>query len=189
MLSQLNIKTFNLINQFAGRNHFLDSLIVFLAQYLPVFFVLLLFYLWFKFKKDSYKRIILMTGYSAILGILSNILISLFYFHPRPFMDNIGTLLINHIPETSFPSDHTTFMLSIAFMFLYFKEMRWLGFWLSVLGLLGGFSRVFCGVHYPFDIIGSVFVAIVSSFTVYSLRNRLKVINNFIIILYRKIFC
>ena len=185
IFDQLNIKIFSAINNFAGNNIILDKSGIILAKYLPIIFILFLIYLWFKNKNA--KNITLFSGYSAILGILVNFLITLFYFHPRPFMDNIGKLLIKHVSETSFPSDHTTFMLSIAFMFLYFKKVRKLGIILSIFGLIGGVARIYCGVHYPFDIIGSIIVAIISSGIIFLFKEKLQGLNNIIINLYFKV--
>ena len=180
MFNQLNTQIFLTINNFAGKSIFMDKLGIFLAQYLPFVFILLLIYLWFNKKRE----LALYSGYSSIVGISLNFFITLFYFHPRPFMDKIGTILIEHAPESSFPSDHTTFMLSIAFMFLYFKEIRMAGIFFSALGILGGISRIFCGVHYPFDIIGSILVALVSSCAVFIFRDKLQKLNRLIIDLY-----
>ena len=189
MLSQINAKVFIAINRLAGRNIFLDRLGILTAKYLLFVFALFLLYLWFKNGKDKNKNkeVALYSGYSALLGSLFNYLIGLFYFHPRPFVDKIGTLLINHLPDTSFPSDHTTFMLSLAFMLLYFKDTRKAGTILSLLGILGGLSRVFCGIHYPFDIVGSILVALASSCFVFMFRKGLGKLNNLIINLYYKI--
>jgi undecaprenyl-diphosphatase len=185
MIEQLNDNIFKAINHFAGSNVVLDKLGIIIAEYFPIFFILLLIYLWFK--KDEFKKIVLYSGYSVILGIFLNFLITLFYFHPRPFMEQTGKLLVNHIPETSFPSDHTTFMLSIAFMLLYFKRTRKVGVILFLLGLIGGISRVFCGLHYPFDIIGSVVVAAVSSCIIFLFKNELQKLNKLILSLYFKV--
>ena len=185
MLNQLNINIFNLINQFAGHNFFDDSLIIILAKYLPFLFVLFLVHLWFS--KNKYKGFVLYSGYSAILGVSLNFLITLFYFHPRPFMDKLGALLIDHTPETSFPSDHATFMLSIAFMFLYFKETRRAGIVLSIFGVIGGISRIYSGLHYPFDIMGSILVALISSGAIFIFKKKLQKFNNSIINLYYKV--
>ncbi len=184
MLNQLNIEIFNAINQFAGTNVILDKFGIIVAKFLPFAFILFLLYLWFG--KNEKKEIALYSGYSAILGIALNFLIALFYFHPRPFMDGIGTLLISHLPNTSFPSDHTTFMLSIAFTLLYFKKIRRAGIVLSVFGIIGGIARVYCGVHYPLDIFGSVVVAVVASFAILSLRGKLQKPNKLIVDLYYK---
>jgi undecaprenyl-diphosphatase len=164
----------------------LDSISRISTKYLPFIFVLWLIYSWFS-RKNEYKNSVLYSGYSAILALLLNSLISTLYYHPRPFMLNMGKLLIYHAPETSFPSDHTTFMLSIAFMLTYFKETRKSGLALSILGFIGGLSRVFCGLHFPIDIIGSFGVALLSSFLIYSLQTKLKTLNQIIIRLYFKV--
>jgi len=178
MLNQLNIQIFNAINQFAGSNVLLDGFMIIIAKYLPFFFILFLLYLWLKKNK---KDIVLFSVYSAVFGILLNFLITLFYFHPRPFMEHMGNTLINHVAETSFPSDHTTFMLSIAIMLLYFKETRNAGIILFFLGLFGGIARVFCGVHYPFDIFGSIIVAVVSSYILFLFKSKFQRINAFLL--------
>lgn len=168
---------FEYINHFAGTNYVLDHIAIITAKYLAFFFVLCLVYLWFKSK---YQNAVLYSFYAAVLGLSLNLIISALYYHPRPFMLHLGKLLIPHSPETSFPSDHTTFMLSIAFMLIYFRKTRISGLILLVLGLLGGLARVFTGLHFPFDIIGSAVVAIFSSLIIYSLKTRLEPLNNFI---------
>ncbi|MBI4685317.1 MAG: phosphatase PAP2 family protein [Nitrospirae bacterium] len=106
---------------------------------------------------------------------------TLFYFHPRPFMDGIGTALIKHAAETSFPSDHTTFMLSIATTLLLIDStMKWAILFVA-LGAVGGISRVFCGIHYPLDILGSLIVAFISSVLIWSLKKKIVVVNEYVI--------
>ena len=185
IFNQLNVKIFNAINYFAGNNIILNKFIIIIAKYLPFLFILFLLYLWFS--KNKLKNFALYSGYSATLGIFLNFLISLFYFHPRPFVNHLGTLLIHHSSETSFPSDHTTFMLSIAFMLLYFKKTRKAGILLSIIGIIGGIARVCCGVHYPFDILGSIIVAIIASSIIFLSKEELEKLNNLIINLYLKL--
>jgi len=102
-------------------------------------------------------------------------------------MMKIGTLLIPHDPETSFPSDHTTFMLSIAIMLVFNKESRRTGIIFLLLSTIGGISRIFCGLHFPVDIIGSFFVAVIACLIVKSLKYKLSYVNNYIITIYQKI--
>lgn len=185
MFNQLNIKIFNAINLFAGNNIYVDKFGIFIAEYLSIIFILFLIYLWFS--RNKHKEFALFSGYAATVGVVLNFLITLFYFHPRPFMDKIGVLLISHAPDTSFPSDHTTFMLSIAFMLLYFKKTRKIGIVLSILGIMGGIARIYSGIHYPFDIVGSIIVAIVSSYIIFLLKEKLQKFNNLIINLYYKV--
>jgi undecaprenyl-diphosphatase len=190
----MNEKLFILINQFAGINSFLDKFNITLAEYTPYFFILILFYFWFKPTKNNsthknfFKNITLFAGYSAILGIIINRIISFFYFHPRPFMENLGTSLIEHTAESSFPSDHTTFMLAIAFVFVYSSSTKKIGLYLIMLGILSGFARIFTGLHFPMDILGSLIIACVSATIIFQLKNNLKKINTPLINKYVKLF-
>ena len=75
-------------------------------------------------------------------------------------------------------------MLSIAAMLLYFRSSVTIGCLLFLFGLLSGSSRVFCGVHFPVDIIGSVLVSLIATYAVWGFRKRLRVLNNFIVNVY-----
>jgi len=184
MLEDFNIAIFHKINDFVQLT-FLNQGIIIFAKYLPYIFILSLIYLWFT-KNNQIKKITLLAGYTAIVGILINYSITVFYHHNRPFADHIGHVLIQHSADSSFPSDHTTFMLSLGFAFLYFTETKKIGISLLVLGFLGGISRVYCGVHYPFDIIGSIIVSFIASFAIFKFRSVFSKTNNRIIKLYTK---
>jgi len=171
------------INSFSGHAPLLDFMMLIFATYTPYLFIFILFYLWFGKSKD----IALFAGYAATLGVFVNLVIGLFYFHPRPFMENLGHVLLSHNSDSSFPSDHVSFTLSIAFMFLTFKTTKTLGIMASILGLLCGVARIYSGVHWPFDILGSIIVAIFSIFVIYKLKTPLLKLNRFIINTYYKI--
>lgn len=179
----MNKELFLAINSFAGKNHFLDFLMIEAAKIIPYLFILILFLLWFRDKKDE----ALFAGYSAILGVAISKGIGLIYFHPRPFMEKVGTLLIQHKADSSFPSDHTTFTMSIALTLLAFKSTRILGIILTLLALWCGISRVYVGVHWPFDILGGIGVGIVATSAVLLLKPKLQPINGIITNLWNKV--
>jgi len=187
MLEEINYSLFQGINKFAGYNPIFDITAELTAEYLPFLFILLMMYYWF-FKKDNTSRInLLSVGWSTLLALFINFLITPFYFHPRPFMVHIGKLLISHGPETSFPSDHATFMFSIAFMFLSFDEFRKMGIILSLLALIGGVARVFVGVHFPFDIAGSMGVSLVSTIVIFALKDMFLPVNKRLVEFYKNV--
>lgn len=183
MIEQININFFSAINKYAGASALLDNIVIVIAEYMPYLFIAILFYLWSSSRIGG-KYSALLASYSALLGVSINRFITLFYFHHRPFMANIGICLVDHAPETSFPSDHTTFMLSIAIVLFFVKPTRIIGCILLLFGLLSGVSRVFCGVHFPVDIFGSSLVSVVSASTIWTLRKKLRVLNGFIVNVY-----
>ena len=173
----MNEKIFLFINSYAGKNHFLDLFMITAAKSIPYIFIGLLFYLWFSNRKNE----ALFAGYATTLGVTIDAVIGLIYFHPRPFMEHLGTMLIHHKPETSFPSDHTTFTLSIALMLLTFKTTRVLGIVFTFLALLCGIARIYAGVHWPFDILGSIIVSITAVIIIRLSKGQLQKLNDIII--------
>lgn len=179
----MNAILFNIINGLAGKNSLLDAVAVFTANYSPYIFAIYLIYLWFFISWHRDK--LLFAVYNVLIGLGINFIITLFYFHPRPFMMHIGKPLISHSPETSFPSDHTTLMFSVSLIFLYYKELRIRGVVLFLLSLIGGLARVYTGLHFPFDIIGSFSVALFSTIlSCWILKQYLIVLNYFVIYCY-----
>jgi undecaprenyl-diphosphatase len=176
----MNVALFNIINGLAGRSSLFDAVGIFIASYLIYIFAIYLIYLWFF--RSWYRDKVLCAVYNALIGLGINFIITLFYFHPRPFMMHIGKLLTAHSPETSFPSDHTTSMLAVSSMFLRFRELRITGVVLFPLSLIGGFARVYAGLHLPFDIVGSISVALFSTaLSCCILKRYLITLHNFVI--------
>jgi len=103
-------------------------------------------------------------------------------------MDHLGTTLLTHKPENSFPSDHTTFTLSIALMLLTFRSTRLIGVLATLLALWCGLARVYGGIHYPFDILGSIVVALVATGIITMLRGKLAGLNDGIVGIWNAIF-
>lgn len=156
-------KTFFLsINQYAEKSIFLDAIAIFMAEAMPFILIIIMLYLWF-FASTDKKRITFFAGYSVLLALFVSYILGALYFHPRPFVANLGTQLVEHAADASFPSDHTTFIFAISFMYLFSKATQKLGFLLCCLSLTAGFARVFVGVHYPFDIAGAALVGAVSA--------------------------
>jgi len=173
----MNESLFLLLNSYAGHFHLLDLSMIALAKGGVYLFILTEIYLYF-FKNKRNESVF--AFYAVVIGLFATFLIGLFYFHNRPFMDGVGKMIMYHKAENSFPSEHTVFMSSIAFMFLYLKNMRGLGAILLLLAIISGLARVFVGVHYPFDIAGGVIIGAVSAYIVYLLRAYLEVLNELI---------
>jgi len=179
-MEEFNVATFLLINQYAGKSSLLDAILIGFAEAMPYLFILIIVYLWIvgciDKKKSSFN-----SGLSVLLAMFTSYVISLFYYHSRPFVDQLGTQLVEHAPDSSFPSDHTTFIFSLSVMLLFNKSTRIIGIVLCFLSLISGLSRVFVGVHFPLDIFGAILVAIFSSAVVFQLQYKTRFILNYLV--------
>lgn len=74
-----------------------------------------------------------------------------FWQRPRPFQSLPDVIQRSGAGGYAFPSNHAINMFCMAFFFsAFFPKFRWLFF---VVAVLVAFSRVYNGVHYPFDVI------------------------------------
>ena len=155
----MNSKVFKLINQFSGRCSPMDFLMILISNKIRYVFIFVLIFMWFR--NDSYKKVFCNGVLSAGITLFIHSLIKLFYFKPRPFVKRRVGILIPSKMDSTFPSKHTLLVFAISTsIFLY---DRVLGSIMWVLSMLTGFSRIWVGHHYPSDIIGSAFIATMSS--------------------------
>ncbi|WP_233856996.1 phosphatase PAP2 family protein [Paraburkholderia sp. HD33-4] len=94
----------------------------------------------------------------SFLALGFNQLIGLIWVHPRPFMIGLGHTFVEHVPDSSFPSDHVTVFASIALTLLFAGLVR-AGLLITLAGAAVALARVRIGVHFPLDMVGAVSVA------------------------------
>lgn len=136
----------------------------FLAQWLITVVPLLLIGLWLRGIRQ-YRVAAVTATLSIVFALGCNLLISTLWFHPRPFMVGLGQNLLQHAPESSFPSDHATVMFTLA-LALMWASLHRLGVLILLLGTLVGWARVYLGAHFPFDIAGSLLVSLISAWLI-----------------------
>jgi len=181
----MNYKLFQMINQNAGHHHFLDGLMVFVTKDALMIFALALLLMWF-FGKEKYKYTVVFAAITGALGLFINFILGHINFEPRPFVTHHVNLLIQHAKDSSFPSDHTTGAFSLALAVLW-RRHRKIGFGMLLFAILTGISRVYVGHHYPFDVLGSIIVALLTSIVVYKFSSVFKPIGRIIISIYNRI--
>jgi undecaprenyl-diphosphatase len=161
-MERINELVFLAINAGAHPPGFLLATALFIANWLVPLVILLFVLLWVR--KSGGDRIALIAATIAMLiGLGVNQVIGFFYFHPRPFMIGLGHQYLPHPPDNSFPSDHATFMWSLGFALLALGALRLWAVLLVAGGLAIAWARVYVGVHFPFDMAGSLLVALVVS--------------------------
>lgn len=134
---------------------------MFCAKYLILLLPIGLVTLWLAGGRDREGSVHGALG--VALALFINLLIGLAWFHPRPFMVDLGVNPLPHAANTSFPSDHGTIMFTAAFvlMGLAARTPRLLGKLLLLCALPVCWARVYLGVHWPLDMAGGFVVAVV----------------------------
>ncbi|MGM7685036.1 phosphatase PAP2 family protein [Cytobacillus sp. Hm23] len=140
----------------------LDILMIFISNHVRFIFIFILGVLWFR---DHFsKKIVINSVVSVVITLITNTLIKLFVYKPRPFIYNRVGILIPSKKDSSFPSKHTILVFAVSTSILLYE--RTLGCLMLGLSVLTGISRVWVGHHYLSDVIGSAFIGSLTSIIV-----------------------
>ena len=171
-LSELNLSLFSWINASPEATNTSIHFAIFIANELLYCMILLFAWFWLRGNYDTKKQILKAFIFTSIAILISQC-ISHVYYHPRPFVMEVGRTLIYHAPNGSFPSDHMLIFSSIAFSYL-FSAQRKLGIFLLIMAWLVAWSRVYLGVHFPLDMLGAFLLAFALNFFGLKLWNLYK---------------
>ena len=168
----MNVALFTWVHEGAGNQPVLDFLSVMAAELTPYLVIACMAIYWFT--TDHKGKMVLLEGAVVVaFGLLVNQLITVFYFHPRPYMMGLCNPLVPHAAETSFPSDHATLLFGAAFALLFRSGWKSKGTLLLVIAVIGVWGRVYTGLHFPFDMLGSFVVALLAVLALSSVRRLL----------------
>ncbi len=132
-LLQLNYSVFQDINTPAGSNPLLDIIMIFCANWLIFFFLVVLRLLWgipIRLRKQptspgetealqERRAVVVWAGIACLIAYAFNRLIEQFIFEPRPFVTHRVHLLITHAADSSFPSDHAAWAFAVVGLCLF----------------------------------------------------------------------
>ncbi|WP_020654447.1 phosphatase PAP2 family protein [Massilia niastensis] len=159
MFEHLNLTLFAALNAHAGLAGWRLLGAVFAAEWLIFMVPCSLVLLWAG--AGPGREVALRAFLAALCALALNGLIGHLWYSPRPFVAEIGHTFMFHDPDSSFPSDHATSILSVALV-LAFSQValaRRLGLVMLPLALVVAWSRVYLGVHWPKDMIGALLVS------------------------------
>ncbi|MET0234101.1 MAG: phosphatase PAP2 family protein [Kibdelosporangium sp.] len=168
---------FDAVNGLAGRNAALDAVMLFAAG--PLIYILgavagLVALLDMR-HRDRTGNIWLVGQAMVALGLAFGVnrILRALAIHERPFQTREVHELVQHEPGVSFPSNHATAALTIAFVVGFLISKLW-GRLLGVLAALVAISRVFVGVHWPSDVIVGGIVGLAATVLVTVVGRRLR---------------
>ena len=169
-LEDINTHLFQLLSSDALLSGLPLTLAIAAAKYSVVLLLALFLLAWFRLRTRERSSLI----YAVVCALIAlgvNYALGSLFPHPRPFALGLSPNYLGHAAETSFPSDHATLMWTLAFGLLLNAKLRIYGWAAVALAALTSWARIFLGVHFPFDILGSMAVAAITLVAMMPLRS------------------
>lgn len=187
-IQNINIWLLNYLNNFSNNDLVAQTVYIFADA--PIFFLpifLLSYWIYYSYTKkiDEKKSVnkksdLLFIFYWTILAIMISIIIQQFVNLDRPeqHLTNSAKLLLDHIPDASFPSDHA----SVSFAFLTWLFLAWykkIWYIFSIFVIIMNLSRIIAWVHWPFDVLAWAIIWVMSSFIVFKYFRKIYFVESF----------
>lgn len=153
-----NLHLFSLINAGPGLETMQLGIAVALAEWLIYLVPAGMAIAWVRGDHVSRRELLQLLLAAAIaLGVAQ--IVAHIWPQPRPFALHLGTQYLGHSNDPGLPSDHVTVFWSLALASMGTRRFAVWGFPLLAAGLVVGWSRVYLGVHFPFDVLAALPVA------------------------------
>ena len=162
----LDLYLFNLINGYAKKSKLLDFFAKLFAVY-SGYFLILIIILYAIIYRDI-KILIFPFLAMFFARFIINQSIYKIYKKKRPQEVLEINSLIEKPHYPSFPSSHTAVFFALSFSVLPYNIT--LGLLFCVISFFMALSRIFCGVHWPLDVLAGIFSGLISFIIIYGLK-------------------
>lgn len=146
-----NLALFAQLNASAATPHWQIVAARFIAQGVILGVPVALVWAWLRGGEPD-RRALLEMLLAVVVALGIGQLVTHLWPQPRPFMVHAGSQFLAHSADPGLPSDHVTVFWSLACAAILGGRFRSWSVPLFVLGLMVGWSRVFLGVHFPYDV-------------------------------------
>lgn len=184
-----NVDLFNLINH-GLQNPFLDITIPFITHlggFLTLLIAMILLIGYGKLtNRDNLKKIAIIALIALLFSDIIALALKNIIHEPRPFsiMNNVHLLVVENDPN-SFPSGHATSVFSVVTVFvlnmrdLAKKHYKIIDCVLIIFAIVIGFSRIYVGVHFPFDVLAGAIIGILGALIINKFKDTILSIIKF----------
>lgn len=122
-------------------------------------------------RKRFIKEFLVAFGIVLVGGIIVHVFKEIFArVRPLTLWEDTVRVLGPKLYRTSFPSGHTQASFSAAAILSYEFKKYWWAFFLGAVFV--GISRVYIGVHFPFDVLAGAVIGVVSAYLLLQLKRR-----------------
>lgn len=160
-LYSFDVFIYQLIN-LSYHNIFLDNLALLICYFGVTFVGILIAIFLMIFGDKRSKKISIILLISIFLTYCVTGLIKYVVLRPRPFTQLTDYVLLTTVTDPSFPSGHT----SNATTVFYILSREYKRYWLMIIPILVGLSRIYVGVHYPSDVLCGFIVGFLIAYVV-----------------------
>ncbi|AXN02248.1 undecaprenyl-diphosphate phosphatase [Candidatus Purcelliella pentastirinorum] len=156
-----NKEIFLYINATPSSSFLLINLSIFLAKYIIYSIPIFVIYNWFFVNEFNvyFKHELVL---KSILGIIYSLFYSLIFgkIYPsnRPVFENFGyCYFVEHAFNQSYPSHHGSVAFTFSFILIKLRLFK-CGILFLLMSFFISWSRIYLGLHWPIDILGSIFI-------------------------------
>ncbi len=164
---------FYAVNHLAFYTPWLNPVMEFFAKFAPELYAGVFIIAWFALPTSDGKarHSLVVAVFAGLLALIINLMIAHFWFRPRPFAalppGSVDQLLA-HSADSSFPSDHTAGSFGFAAA-TWGNNRHWVSYSFTTLAVIVMVARVYCGLHWPTDVIAGMIIGIIAGRAVWLL--------------------